>query len=276
MTSSYLMPTLTSIPGGYTFYSAIPMPRLLASLIVPDADIRVAYNAVHDGQCKVSEERMICVRDGALKGPEPAPFSLEDQLETWGAEPGFVEFTFESANASQIFETKRPLSFYSVYSSPGKKSFLTDNSYKFGSPPVIDQIAKFGRYNDSYPIVHIDRTRDIGESLILINPYRRAVVYQVVTKEGRKSPRRRLDPMTARYFRFEELMPDDETNWITQIQLTASNRLLTFTVKHSIANPWLITTHEHLDPFRADPTHMPATQWLRNVIGERLQKLKAR
>jgi hypothetical protein len=276
MTSSYLMPTLTSIPGGYSFYSAIPMPRLLASLTVPDADIRVTYNVVHDGQYKVLEERLISVRDGALKSPEPAPFSLEDQSETWGEEPGFVEYTFESADDSQIFKTSLPISFYSINSSPGKKSFLTDNSYKFGSPPVIDQIAKFGQYNDSYPIVHINRSRDISESLILINPYRRAVVYQIVTKEGRKSPRRRLDPMTARYFRLEELMSDDETNWITQIQLTASNRLLTYIVKHSAANPWLITTHEHLDPFRADPTHMPATQWLRNVIGERLQKFKAR
>jgi len=228
----------------------------------------VTFNAVHDGQYKKTEERMICVRNGALQGPAPENFYLEDQSEVWGEEPGFVEFTFESVDGSQIFETKRPLSFYSVYSAPGKKSFLTDNSYKFGSPPVIDQIAKFGRYNDSYPIVHIDRSRDIGESLILINPYRRAVVYQVVTREGRKSPRRRLDPMSARYFHFEELMSDDETNWITQIQLTANNRLLTFTVKHSIANPKIITTHEHLDPFRADPTHMPATQWLRNIIGE--------
>ncbi len=271
MTTPFLYPTITSVPCGYSYYSTIPVPRLLATLATKDADILIVFKAFHDADCKVQEERLVTVRDCTLVGAPPRPFLMEDHSDKWGVEPGFVEMTFSSLYGKPVFLSKRPFAFYTVFSAVGKKSFLTDNTFKFGSPPVIDQIAMFGRFTDSYPIVHVDRMRDLGESLIVINPYQQAILFQVVSHDDRKSRRVRIPARTARYFRLIELLEPDEIEWIGQIQITANNRLITFSVKHSLADPSIITTHEHLDPFRADPTHVPATQWLRNYIGERLK-----
>ncbi len=33
----------------------------------------------------------------------------------------------------------------------------------------------------------------------------------------------------------------------------------------------MITDFEHLDPFRTDPTHLPAFQWFRQWVGRTLE-----
>ena len=271
MAVPFMYPTITSCLGGYDYYSSIPIPKLINALAVKDADILVEFNVFHDGDLKSEDERRIIIQDGRLSGEAPEPFKIQDQSAVWGPEPGFVEIAFKSENDLPVFTTKDPIAFYSVFSGLGKKTFFTDNTYKFGSPPVIDQIAMLGRYIDNYPIVHIDRSRDIGESFILINPYRQPVVYQILASDGQASKRNRVPARSARFFRFSDFVNDHEDEWLGQVQITANNRLITFTVKHSLSDPTLVSTHEHLDPFRTDPTHVPATQWLRNYIGEQLR-----
>ena len=267
MSSSYLLTTVSSVLPGYSFISSIPIQRLLNALRVADAQIIARYSVFMKGECQHQEQRIVTIKDGAPQGTYPEPFQLPDTAEEWGDEIGFVEFSFESSDGTPVFWSKRPISFYSMYSAPGKKSFVTDNTYKFGSPPVIDQIARFGTFNDSHPLVHIDRASDIGCSLVLINPYQRPVVYQVLARDGQKTKKQKVIPMTAQRLDLSTLMPDGESEWITPIQLTAQNRLITYILNHALSDHRTVSTVEHLDPFRADPTHVPATQWLRNKVG---------
>ena len=270
MRTAYIEQSITTIPGGYDFCSAIHISQLESRLAVSDAEVVVGFSAFHNGECHLRNEFELAFRGGKLVGRPPNPFILPDLLDEWGADPGFIEFSFASRNGSEIFLSKQPLSFYSIYSKPGKKSFFVDNIHKFGSPPVINQIAEFGRFTDGYPVVHIDRDRDMGESLILVNPYRRPVVARILMSSGWDLPRIKVPPQSARYFRLENYLGAKEKTWFGQLQLTASNRLLTYSVKHSIADPRTITAHEHMDPFRADPTHMPAARWFRNWLGAKL------
>ena len=122
---------------------------------------------------------------------------------------------------------------------------------------------------------HIDRDRDYGESLALINPYKKAVLAKVHTADGRTIPRLRVPPMSVRRVDLGQLLEAGERRWRGRLQLTANNRLITFDVKHSFADPTLITDHEHLDPFRADPTHLPLTRLLRMRAGDAVSRGRA-
>lgn len=273
MATEFLEQTITSIPGGYTLYSTLPLARLASRVVVPEAEIDISFHAFWEGEVRFEQTHRVTVRNRRIIGEEVCRFVLPSTGDDWKPEPGFVEFSFTSADDRPIFKNKRPLPFYSIYSCLGKKSFLVDNIYKFGSPPVIDQIAEFGRFTDAHPVIDIDLDRDFGESLILINPYRRPVLARILTSDGRKPPRKTIPPRSARYFRLHEILDENERQWLGQVQITANNRLLTYSIKHSIADPYEITAHEHTDPFRADPTHMPATQWFRAAIGLRLQRI---
>ncbi len=77
--------------------------------------------------------------------------------------------------------------------------------------------------------------------------------------------------MTGRMINLAELIAPDEPRWMGRIQLTANNRVITHIVKHSISDPTRISTVEHLDPFRADPTHSPLFRWLCLTIGQVLR-----
>ena len=72
--------------------------------------------------------------------------------------------------------------------------------------------------------------------------------------------------------RLEELLRPNEESWIGHLQLTATNRLVTFHIKHSMADATIISDHEHLDPFRGDRTHYPLTQLIRLRYGEFLKR----
>ena len=168
----------------------------------------------------------------------------------------------------QSFYGKAPIAFYAVYSAIGKKGFLSDNAYKFSSPPIISQIAAYGRFVETYSVIRIDRSRDYSDSLILINPYNKPILCTVVTMDGRKVPRLRVPALSARYMKLEGILKDDENYWEGEIQLTANNRLIVYDIKHALSDITIISDHEHLDPFRGDPTHLPFFQWCRASVGE--------
>ena len=189
----------------------------------------------------------------------------------WPVDGGYLEVAVRTADGEPRFRSNRPPSFYNVYAAPGRKTFFACHRRKFGSPQVIGQIAAFGRYVDTYPVIHIDRERDLADSLVLINPYAKPILDRILTDDGRRFPRLRVKPMTARMIDLAALIIPGGPRWLGQIQLTANNRLLTHIVKHSLVDPTRIGTVEHLDPFRADPTHYPFFRWIRLQVGEVLR-----
>ncbi len=102
--------------------------------------------------------------------------------------------------------------------------------------------------------------------------YMKAVIANISTHDQRSIRRVKVPPSSARRVDLSQLLHDGEEHWRGRLQLTANNRLVTFNVKHSLADPSAITDHEHFDAFRADPTHMPVTQILRNRLGAILRR----
>lgn len=238
--------------------------------LLPDGNGRVvrAWTVYHGGEAVAEGEDTIDIVDGTQVGDAASEVTWRgSERADWPADGGYLEISVRAADGAPLFAANRPPAFYNIYSAPGRKSFFACHAWKFGSPQVIGQIAAFGRYVDAYPVIHIDRARDLGDSLVLINPYRKAILAQILTSDGRRLPKLRIAPMSDCVVDLADLIAPDESEWLGQLQLTANNRVITHIVKHSLSDPTRISTVEHLDPFRADPTHVPLFQWLRLKIG---------
>lgn len=267
MASSYLIPTITSLSPGYQCTVPVPWGNLAKRLVSGHGRVIWYARVVHEGKVEAETVRVVEFQEGELAGSAPVPLMWNDASGQWGGVPGYLEMGFNSESGGPIFYDKQVLAFYAIYTAPGKKSFFSDNAYKYASPPVISQIAQYGQFLDGYPVVHLDRDHDLGATLMLINPYSKAVVAKVVTYDGRSLERLRVAPMSARCVSLVDLLRKEERVWHGQIQLTANNRLVTFVTLHSLADPQVISDQEHLDPYRGDPTHMPAFQWFRQKVG---------
>jgi hypothetical protein len=269
MSSSFIFPAISSLPPGYDCTISIPTARLAAK-VVRDGKIRCTMRIFHDGEVAQSQESVLSVENGKPTSDVPK-FFWPDHNAEWKGGAGFLEIGFRADDGKPMFSDQRVIGFYAIYSKPGKKSFFSDNAFRYGAPPTINQIAAFGKYVDAYPVIHLDRRRDLGETVTLINPYEKPVRAKIVTHDGREL-RTRVAPNSVTNLRLLELLRDDEEEWSGHLQLTATNRLVTFHIKHSLADPTVISDHEHMDPFRGDQTHFPLTQMLRLRWGLLMKK----
>lgn len=265
---SYLVPTIYNAPDGYDVTVAIPAEQIADRLADRTGNVAWDIRVFHDG--KVVEERHSVLQFAADK-----PLEAPQLIYCWrgttfegSGHPAFIENSFNVLNEQSHFTTKTPVGSYALYSAPGRPSYRADPDYKFGSPPIIQTVSSLGRLIDGYPVIRLDRERGYGESLATINPYGRPIIASVRTHDGRKLPPQRVPPQSALMISLEPLLKPHESRWTGRIQLTANNRVLLAHVRHRFGNPKDITDHEHLDPYRADATHMPASQWLRQAIGD--------
>lgn len=272
----YVYPTVVSLPLGYDCTVQIPVGQIENRLVQKTGieKVLVEVTAYRDGEIFFKDEFSLEFDDAKLVGSLPKPVTIEDQKSKGEKSPGFLEMAVVSLEEKPIFRTKAVFGLYSIYSKSGKKSFFSDNAYKYGSPPTIAQMAEFGQYVDAYPVIHIDKTRDLGETLVLINPYKRPILARVTTHDDRSLPRVKIAPESAVNVDMQALLQKGEQSWAGHVQLTANNRLIPFSIKHSFRDPSVISDHEHLDPYRSDPTFEPLTLTLRKWVGRKLRELR--
>lgn len=273
MASSFLIPIITWLPPGYDCTVVMPSAAIAGSVRSEGGTAERYWKAMVGGRVVEESSDLIEFRDGkVVAGPEHYVVWRGSARKDWPDAGGLLEFGIRAADNSPLFTARRLPSFYNLYSGPGRKSFLLCHAWKFGSPQVISQIARFGQYVDAYPVIHIDRARDLGDSLVLVNPYRKAILARILTQDRTNLPRIRIDPMSVAAINLADFIAPAGSEWLGQIQITANNRLVTYIVKHSLTDPAAISTVEHLDPFRADPTHFPWFRSLRLWWGDRRER----
>lgn len=278
MATSYLVPIISWLPKGFSCTFVMPPSALIDYLRSEGGEIEQFWRILAGGEVINEGKSSIIIRERKVVSAPEQSYVSEQALENgWPDDGGILEFGLRSPNNEPVFTRTTHPSFYTVYSSPNDKGFITCHRRKFGSPPVISQIATFGKYVDAYPIIHIDRKRNLGDSIVLVNPYKNPALAQFLSSDGQRPKRKNVPAMSALKVDLAELLAANQDEWIGQIQLTASNRLITYIVKHALSDPNTISSVEHLDPFRSDPTHIPVTLWLRAQFGEwrkRRAKLK--
>ncbi|MEZ5670402.1 MAG: hypothetical protein R3F55_23810 [Alphaproteobacteria bacterium] len=277
MASAFLIPIVTWLPKGYACTIVMP-PAALVDVVRPQGGVAEQYWRVSAGGTVVDEgaDEIVFGRGRIESAPSHWLTCRAALAADWPEDGGFLEYGVRAKDDTPLFAGRRLPSFYNIYSGERRKGFVTCHTWKFGSPQVISQIALFGRYVDAYSVIHIDRRRNLGDSLILVNPYKKPVLAQLLASDGQRPARQRVPALGVHRLDLGTMLAEGRDEWIGQVQLTANNRLITHIVKHSLSDPTVISAVEHLDPFRADPTHMPGFQWLRNQYGEWAARRRAR
>ena len=272
---SYLIPSIASLPQGYDCTFSVGDDAIAGRLADGTGQVLRRTQAFIEGEAVETQSFAMSFEAGRRVAGENAPLRWCGAGRSDIEHPGYLEISYEAADEKPCFATNRPITPYAIYTAPGRKAFFSDNSQKFSNPVVIAQIARFGQYVDGYPVVEIDRARDYGESLVLINPYKKPVLASIFGHDGRTTGRTRVPAMAARRIDLSILLAEGETRWTGRIQMTANNRLIVYNIKHSLADPSVISDHEHMDPFRSDPTHLPASRRARLAFGDWLGRARA-
>ena len=276
MAYNYMIPLVGPLQPGYDCTIEKPVTQVGSMLVDGSACVTWRLRVIHNGDIRYETDQELVFEDGRLRGGAPEPFVWKIAQSEWDEDLGFYETDFVTKDGELSFSSNLQPAPYVVCSAPGKKNFFSNSGYRYASPPVIDQIAAYGRFVDVCPVVSIDRHRDQGQTIVMINPYSRDIIANIVASDGRRIPRIRVPSMSARSVRLEQLLDAQETEWHGRIQISANNRLLTVDVKHALSDPRQIADEEHLDPFRADPTHLPATQMFRQWFGRMLSMVRSR
>lgn len=266
--SHYLIPSIYDAPDGYDAIVAVEPDHIARRLVGGRGNVAWRIRVLHDGQIVEQHDRLLSFGPDLMPDEADCCFVWRGTAFDGGGRPGFIESAFTCADGGAGFLTKTPIGNYALYEAPGRPSFRADGDYKFGSPPVIGSIAANGRLIDGYPVVRLDRSRGYGETLVCLNPYGKSITVSVRSHDGRELPRCRVAPLAGAMLPLEPLLLPEETRWTGRIQITANNRVLLYHLRHRFGDPRNITDHEHLDPYRSDPTHLPLTRWLRQRIGD--------
>lgn len=272
MAYSYLVPGVTSLQPGYRCTIKPILSMIQNFLVVTDAEISVWLDIFCDGEKIDRQEKVLSFRSGSIINDASLFFSWPQENHVWGDRAGYIEFGYTSVEGKPIFRTNLAAGIYAIFSRPGYKSFISDLSHKYSSPPTIQQIAIHGRYIDGYSPVLLDRVKNYGETIVLINPYRRPIIAEIRSHDGQTLPRIKILPQSAENVSLAPFLLQGQDRWEGRIQLTASNRLITFSLKHLLSDPSVLCDHEHLDPYRGDATHGPWFQRLRSAIGTHLSE----
>ena len=263
---SYILTSIIPMPLGYNTKIIIPINLIKEKIDkkYSNYEIDVSLTGYKEGSQFFEQNRLINENSKGFIELEIKDHSkISDKF-------GYAELDIKSLNKKNIFTSRAVLGFYTYYYCNGKKSFLSDNAYKFGSPTIIAQMAKIKKYIDAYPTIMINKKKDLDETIVLINPYKRKIKAKIITFDRRVIDNIIINSFSANEILLSEILQGNENEWKGHIQITATNRLVTFNYKHSHKDKKIISDFEHLDPYRGDPTFIPFTRLLRQKIGQYL------
>ena len=268
----YLLPLISiSPPPGYRLMQSINVDGIGALLDRSDEVVTVSRTLLLGERQLDSQVEEIRYRDRRVTRPT-APYLVEAVEENGWSAGGPLPYleTHVMIEGDGQFTDQFVPPFYTVYGGADRKSFFSDNALKYGNTVTIHQIRAFGAWVEGYPLSMVDPQRDIDESLVLINPFLRPAVVDV-TIEGREEKKRfRIDPQTGKRISLAEAFGIGDEGWGGQVYVSGKNRVVMYVAKHSLADPSRVTTVEHSNPYRGEPTHLPMTQVLRRRVGEAL------
>jgi len=266
MQYTYLIPLIFPLPSDYEFSLTIPPDLILRRLLNGRGAVSFKISYVYDSEVIHSE-----TFDVEYSGSKNRQVKFKWNENGNYLKHGYAELVIASATEDTKFLYKGPPGVYGIYKAPDKPSFLSDGSYKFSSPEIINMIAKIGKFVDGYPAIAIDRIRDHFESLIFINPYSKPLLVSCMTNDGRRFKKKRIEAKSTIALELVSLLSPNEDQFFGRLQISANNRLLTYHMRHDNCTPRRITDLEHLDPYRADPTHISSSIYLRDRLARYLK-----
>lgn len=269
----YLIPRVGTIQPGYALSLNLPMSYLTGQIAVAaPVKLTVTFRVYFEGQELQRDETTVEYSRDLGWSQAELNFRFAG-IEPQGDKIGFYQIDAAAAGGEPVFNDATFNSAYGIYTRPGAKPFIAELADKFSDPRVILQMRRYGMYIQTYPVVRLDRARDYGESVSVLNPYRQPLLVSVRSSNGRQIERRKVPGASGINLRLIGLLREDEPAWVGSIQVTATNRVVPYMIKHSLAEPWRITDHEHLDWYQPTKVEFPRFLYFRRRMIGRLARM---
>lgn len=266
--TSFITVVTAPPPPGYVLRQRLPLEPLRSACLDPNETVRIERRIYRGGKELKRDTKDLVLCNGNWANAEAAAYDLESMISEadWrsGTDLPFIE-TLIYAVQGRGFRSMFSPSFYTVFDSDTEKSFFNDNALKYANTVVIYQIEAFNSWVEGYPACGIDRTRDAGQSVLLINPHERPAVVSIEL-EGMKAVQKvRVGAASARRVDFAEMLPPDLNEWSGQAFVWGTNRVNMFFISHKLSSPHSVTTMEHSEVFRGEHAYVP---WLGQAIAQ--------
>ncbi|MSO69321.1 MAG: hypothetical protein EXQ98_03445 [Alphaproteobacteria bacterium] len=271
---SYLLPAVgLGPPPGYRVSYALPIASIRDRLTIPSAQVRAIHRLWRDGT-EIATRTAEIQFDGPRSSIQEWVITIDDDGKAdWDGGTGLSYWELELAVASPGgFSTNQPAANYTLFSGPRRKTFFNDNAIKFGDPVTIHQVRELGAWCAGYPCCGVDPDANADESIVLINPYHRPGLVNIELVGLPNIEKIRVEPMSARRVSIARLLGPTPYAWRGQVFVTGRSRLIVFFAKHALDDPSEMTTLEHPDLYRGEPTHEALTQRWRRWAGRQIMR----
>jgi hypothetical protein len=261
-------------PPGYTLRQRLPLEPLRRACLDADETVRIERRLYGGGKELRRDTGQLLLRGGQWLDGTAASYDLDHSVSEadWraGTDLPFLE-TLIYAEQGRGFRSLFAPAFYTVFDSDQSKSFFNDNALKYANTIVIYQIQAFKAWVEGYPACAIDRARDAGQSVLLINPHERPAVVNIELEGVKNIKRVRVGAASACRVDFASLLPPDLVEWAGQAFVSGTNRVNMFFLSHKLSEPHSITTMEHSEVYRGEAAY---ESWLGRVLRQFERKRK--
>jgi hypothetical protein len=224
----------------------IPWESTLKDVQVDGGDARLTINVktFQDGEQTSQEVSELFVRNGSTAETFFERHFEADRL-------GYVEISI-TADRSYFRKIYADHAYGVVVRSDGG-NFNVNSSFKFSDPATIDMIRKAGLYCLVHPAQFVSRSKNVGNSTLIVNPFDGPIVARFSTGPGTEM-RKRIAPRHVALISLGEIVEDDQ--W-TCVLFTGNNRFPAWDVRHAYDDEKKINRVDHLEYYRGDLTLRP-------------------
>lgn len=161
---------------------------------------------------------------------------------------GYVEIGVTAVDP--IFHNSHSGSGYGLFEKHDGDYVTVNNDTKFSHIRVVEQIRTWTQYSLVHTLIRVSEDRNIGNSFLFINPYKRPIVVRLAG-ENSATIRKKIEPFETCLVDLAKLVDDHNSS---NVFLTASNRIVAYDVKHEFCRPENIFNIDHLDVYSGAKT----------------------
>lgn len=165
--------------------------------------------------------------------------------------PGFVEATV-TCSEPVFFKVYREAGYALIVAPDGRRLTVNPDS-KYANEFIVAQYRSWQRFCMLHTACLVDEARDLGNSMLLINPYDQSIVVRLAASTGRAG--RCVVP--SRHVRLFDLDALLQRGRVGTVMLTANNRIVAYDLRHPYGAPERPTNIDHLDVYSGIETHLP-------------------
>ncbi len=272
MKTKYLFPIISlGPPYGYEMDYTFALEKVKRHLPKGRCETLLSRYHFYDGkQIKCSKKKIVFDGDNWLKSNKSVykAKSIFKSRKEWNDldQTEYVETHMEMLS-DKYFKNADKFQhvYYTNYYGKGK-TFLSDNSFKYGAPRTTQQIKFLNEWCEGYPDCNLSRCKNLDESIIVINPFSTKASIKITFQGDYKIEKRLIIKSFSSYrLAISKLLPKNIKEWSGQIFVNGKHRLIIFFLKHALKNPSIITSLEHSEHFRGEHTHFDLSFYLKQL-----------